>query len=265
MDDSIEQAVLRAIVTMRDNLGEPLTVDDLARAALFSKFHFTRVFHRVTGVTPGRFLSAMRLQRAKHLLITTELNVADVSTHVGYNSVGTFSSRFSRSVGMSPTRFRRLAGHATTIPTDPSLAFQPPSQAVVRGHVWTAGGEPGLIFLGLFPERVPEGRPARCTVLGGPGDFELAAAPPGTWYVLAQSVPTDPELCNDPSAVSVGTVGPITVRRDSEIKVDLGLTQVRAIDPPVLLALLDVRKHALSTVAAQVVGNAEEMPYADVA
>src|SRR4051812_39576889 len=108
VEESIELAVKRAISTMRENLGEQLTVDDMARAAMFSKFHFTRIFQRATGVSPGRFLSALRLQQAKHLLKSTSLNVADISLLVGYNSVGTFSSRFSRSVGMPPTTYRRL-------------------------------------------------------------------------------------------------------------------------------------------------------------
>lgn len=254
MNDSIEQAVLRAIVTMRENLGEALTVDDLARSAMFSKFHFTRIFQRATGVTPGRFLSAMRLQRAKQLLVTTELNIAHISADVGYNSVGTFSSRFSRSVGMSPTRFRHLAGHATHIATEPGRPMPQPSHARVYGHAWTHDNDPVLIFVGLFPERVPEGRPARCTVVDGAGEYELDAVPPGTWYLLAQAVPSSPDRCEDPEATYVCALGPITVCRDSEIKTDLALNPVRALDPPVLLALLDARKHALSTMTAQIVG-----------
>src|SRR5688572_10909767 len=102
MEPRIESAVERAIITMRDHLGEPLTVDDLARSAMFSKFHFTRVFQQATGVSPARFLSALRLRDAQRLLVSTSLTVAEVSQRVGYGSVGTFSSRFSRSVGMSP-------------------------------------------------------------------------------------------------------------------------------------------------------------------
>ena len=52
MAEVIEKAILRAITTMRENLGEQLTVDDMARSAMFSKFHFTRIFQRVTGVSP---------------------------------------------------------------------------------------------------------------------------------------------------------------------------------------------------------------------
>lgn len=118
VDDPIEEAVERAISTMNQNLGERLTVDDLARAARFSKFHFTRIFRRVTGLSPGRFLSELRLQHAKQLLASTSLNVADISIRVGYTSVGTFSSRFTRSVGVPPTTYRRLAG--TNSPLQPA-------------------------------------------------------------------------------------------------------------------------------------------------
>jgi transcriptional regulator GlxA family with amidase domain len=105
-----ESAVQRAIDVMHKDLGTNITVDDLARTALFSRFHFTRVFRQVTGLPPGQFLSALRLERAKQLLTSTSMNVVDISVQVGYSSVGTFSTRFNRSVGMSPTNYRRCFG-----------------------------------------------------------------------------------------------------------------------------------------------------------
>src|SRR5215813_8881373 len=112
MENAAERAVERVIAAMHANLGEQLTIDDMARVALFSKFHFSRIFLRVTGVSPGRFLAALRLEQAKRLLASTTFNVADISMHVGYTSVGTFSSRFTRSVGVSPTTYRRYRGVA---------------------------------------------------------------------------------------------------------------------------------------------------------
>jgi AraC family transcriptional regulator len=255
VEDVIEQAVGRAITTMRNNLGEQLTVDDMARAAMFSKFHFTRIFQRVTGVSPGRFLSALRLQRAKYLLLSTSLNVADISLRVGYSSVGTFSSRFSRSVGLSPTAFRRMHGFAPHIPTDPGRTGYHSGQ--VNGYVWSAPQDAqGLVFIGLFPGPIPEGRPARCAILSNPGRYELDNVPSGSWYLLAQCVartPSNPLGVEgiDP-AVSVAAYGPITVRSDTSARVDLRLKPARELDPPVLLALLDARKLALATVVEQV-------------
>src|SRR4051794_38710734 len=110
MDANIERSMERVVYQMEEKLGEEITIDDLAHAALFSKFHFSRLFQRTTGISPGRFLSALRLERAKHLLVSTSLNVVDISHRVGYASVGPFSSRFSSSVGVSPTTHRRLGG-----------------------------------------------------------------------------------------------------------------------------------------------------------
>jgi AraC-like DNA-binding protein len=241
---------------MHENLGEQLTVDDMARAAMFSKFHFTRVFQRTTGVSPGRFLSAMRLQRAKQLLVSTSLNVADISMRVGYNSVGTFSSRFSRSVGMPPTAYRRRAGFAPRISTDAAVTGRQASAARVFGRVWPSRTKPReLVFIGLFPERIPEGQPARCAVLSRPGPYRFDAVPSGTWYVLAQSVTGDPEECEDldtmHQCVSVATHGPVAVSNGSVIRADLALKPADALDPPVLLALLDARKLALAAKAEE--------------
>jgi AraC-like DNA-binding protein len=239
---------------MRENLGEQLTVDDMARAAMFSKFHFTRIFQRATGVSPGRFLSALRLQRAKQLLVSTSLNVADISLLVGYNSVGTFSSRFSRSVGMSPTTYRRQAGFAPHIPTVPNTTPHPSTAKVFGQVIPPREIDSGMVFLGLFPERIPEGRPARCAILSRPGPFHLDTVPPGTWYLLAQSISGDLDdptlnLEDAENTVSVATHGPLTIREDTVLRADLRLKPVRALDPPVLLALLDARKLALATAA----------------
>lgn len=257
MNQTIERAVERAIVTMRENLGEELTVADLARAAMFSKFHFTRIFQRVTGVSPGRFLSAMRLQRAKQLLVSTSLNVADISMLVGYNSVGTFSSRFTRSVGLSPTVYRRMGGYRSGIPTAPGRWSDDgaAATAVVHGEIHTTQpNRTGLVFVGLFPDRIPEGPPVCCTILPGPGPYRFEGVPQGRWFLLAQSAATDAEeelthdTFADGGALTVGTEGPITIARDTTVQVaNLSLKPIRSVDPPVLLALLDARKLALAT------------------
>lgn len=260
MDETIEQAAERAIAAMRENLGDQVTVDDMARAAMFSKFYFTRIFQRATGVSPARFLSALRLERAKELLVTTSLNVAEISVLVGYNSIGTFSARFSRSVGLSPTAYRRLGGHTTHISTRADRAIGLPTatvQGVIRPHDRHAGRE--VVFTGLFAERIPEGRPVRCAVLDRPGPYRFDDVPPGSWYLLAQSVPADSaggldpdELYGGDDGLSVGAEGPVVIRQDSGTQiVDLQLNPVRALDPPVLLALLDARKYAMAHTAVQ--------------
>ncbi|HEU4421684.1 MAG TPA: helix-turn-helix transcriptional regulator [Pilimelia sp.] len=241
MDAGIEKAVGLVINSMRENLGDELTIDDMARTAMFSKFHFSRLFQRATGLSPGRFLSAMRLQRAKDLLISTSLNVTDISHRVGYTSVGTFSSRFSSSVGISPTTYRRLRGFVPRIVVDADDS-QEPRSASVRGHVMGAlTVPPSLIYIGLFPDRLPQGRPVSCTVLTRPGPYVLRDVPRGTWHLLVHSRPVDfasdePATQGDPR-LQVGTAGPINIGPDSDIRSDVLLRPMRPFDPPVLLAL----------------------------
>ncbi|MEU8069001.1 MULTISPECIES: helix-turn-helix transcriptional regulator [unclassified Micromonospora] len=255
MEQEIEIAVKRAVTTMRDNLGQPLTIDDMARSAMFSKFHFTRVFQRVTGISPGRFLSALRLQHAQQLLVSTPLRIADISQRVGYNSVGTFSTRFSRSVGMSPTEYRLQSGFARQIVTETDAHTTSSAGGRVECRIrMPQDGQPRLVFAGLFPERIPQGRPVRCTVLADPAHLELDDVPSGTWHLLAQAVPgscghPDGYQANVNESVSVASLGPITVAPRSVVRSALEFNSAGPLDPPVLLALLDVRKLAMEIVA----------------
>ncbi|MGW4065374.1 helix-turn-helix domain-containing protein [Amycolatopsis sp. NPDC004747] len=244
MDEIVRQAVARAIVTMRDNLGERLTIDDLARAAMFSKFHFTRVFLRVTGLSPGRFLSALRLAEAKRLLATTVISVADISHQVGYNSVGTFSARFSGSVGVSPSGFRQLRGAAPRIA---EAQVPPGSGATVRGQLRVAGpAEVGPVFVGLFPAKIAEGTPARHVILPAPGPYALADVPLGSWYVLTHAYGTTaPD--GTPLRPFAGLSGPVTIQHGVTASLaDVQLRPRHGFDPPVLLALPDLRQAALT-------------------
>jgi AraC family transcriptional regulator len=246
MDETNEQAVSRAIRRMRDGLSDPLTIEDLARVAMFSKFHFMRIFRRVTGTSPGRFRAALRIEKAKQLLISTSWNVAEISHEVGYASVGTFSSRFTSSVGVPPTTYRRLGGFVRQVGV-PGDAVEVQRRASLLGTVRAVHGkDSGVVFVGLFPDRLPEGRPATCTVLPRPGPYRLNRVPEGKWFVVAHAVAAGAEVDSAADtafrSLSVGCCGPVTVSRGAAIKsMDVRLRPMCALDPPVLPALLDTR------------------------
>ena len=84
----------------------------MAEMANLSPYHFARIFRNVTGIPPVEFLTAVRLERAKRLLLGTEMGVAEVCFEVGYESVGTFATRFKDLVGLPPGRMRRRSGGA---------------------------------------------------------------------------------------------------------------------------------------------------------
>ncbi len=85
---------------------EPLDVDDMARAAGLSRAHFSREFRRTFGESPHAYLLTRRLERAAALLRVTDRSVADVCFSVGLQSVGSFTSSFTRTFGVSPTVYR---------------------------------------------------------------------------------------------------------------------------------------------------------------
>jgi AraC-like DNA-binding protein len=85
---------------------EPLGVDQLARAAGLSRAHFSREFRRAFGESPHAYLLTRRLERAAALLRTTDRSVADICMSVGLQSVGSFTTSFTRTYGMSPTTYR---------------------------------------------------------------------------------------------------------------------------------------------------------------
>jgi AraC-like DNA-binding protein len=88
---------------------EPLDVDDLAASAGLSRAHFSREFKRAFGESPHAYLLTRRLERAAALLRTTDRSVADICLSVGLQSIGSFTTSFTRTYGRSPTAYR--AGH----------------------------------------------------------------------------------------------------------------------------------------------------------
>jgi AraC-like DNA-binding protein len=92
---------------------DPITVNDMARAARLSKAHFTRQFRAAFGESPRAYLLTRRLERAATLLRTTDGSVADICMAVGLSSVGSFTTCFTRTYGMSPTAYRNTFPPAT--------------------------------------------------------------------------------------------------------------------------------------------------------
>ncbi|MFF5030510.1 helix-turn-helix transcriptional regulator [Nocardia salmonicida] len=96
---------------------EPLDLDELARAAGVSKYHFLRAFAAVYGRTPAVYLAERRIERAQDLLRSTNLTVTEVCMMVGYSSLGSFSAKFRQLVGVSPSEYQaKFADGAPHIP-----------------------------------------------------------------------------------------------------------------------------------------------------
>lgn len=91
---------------MDRSYAQPLDITSLARDVHLSAGHLSRQFVLAYGETPYTYLMTRRIERAMTLLRTTDLSVTDVCFAVGYQSLGTFSTRFSELVGVAPSLYR---------------------------------------------------------------------------------------------------------------------------------------------------------------
>jgi AraC-like DNA-binding protein len=114
---------------------EPLDVDDLAGAAGLSRAHFSREFRRAFGESPHAYLLTRRLERAAALLRNTDRSVADICLSVGLRSIGSFTTSFTRTFGVSPTAYRAQyppAAAQARVPTCMLRAYGRPQHRTFR-------------------------------------------------------------------------------------------------------------------------------------
>jgi AraC family transcriptional regulator len=243
-------AVQRAISLMHKRFMDQLTLPEIADAAQLSPFHFNRVFRSMIGVVPTVFLAAIRMKEAKNLLLTTQRSVTDICFDVGYTSLGTFTSRFTLLVGLSPSRFRQLAQEEImrARPEDlrPLLnCFQScqgsPAHACFRGAVHTTTPFNGLIFVGMFPTPLPQGRPTGCAILTSPGLYTIPYVPDGEYNLwsaaLDQSQDLLSVLATGPRLQGDRCAQPVQVRNGRALtSTDITLAPPSWADPPIVIA-----------------------------
>lgn len=239
------RAVERVIRAMHEHLGDSLSLRDMARVALMSPYHFNRVFGQITGIPPSQFLSALRLGVAKRLLLTTDRSVTDICFDVGYNSLGSFITRFTQTVGKSPRHLRRLREDGTfrynqSFGPDTYSQQNGEGGGVLHGQVCGSESFVGRVFVGLFQTPIPQGRPIRCAVLHSPGPYAIEHIPDGVYYVLALGVPWDAglrayTLCENTLR---GRTGPVVVGgRRITGSTTVSLRPARLTDAPILMTL----------------------------
>lgn len=221
-------AAQRAARFIATHATEPITVADMADAAGYSQFHFTRMFAQQLRVTPNRFLAGVRFHRAKELLLTADHSVVDICHEVGFSSPGTFTRRFRDAVGVAPSELRRLADTLTTTTLAPFAVLPPgvseadltegvPNPATgqlgtVHGtvhlppHLRGGPGLEALVWIGFYPAPSPAGLPVTGVLRLGEGSFRLPLVASAPW-LLATAVPATAEpvehLANPRPAVGI--------------------------------------------------------------
>lgn len=239
------ESVKRAIAAMRCGIDQPLSLRSLARIGFASPYHFTRTFRSVTGLPPLHFLSALRLDVARTLLLHTRRKVIDICYDVGYSSVGTFTRRFTGSFGVSPQQFRVLA-QSTRHETHNHQSLTAPRRhagANLFGHVMTPDGFKGIVCIGLFATPIPQSKPLACTIAAPNGDYQMLDVPQGKLFLFALGLELPIQrydcFCHD-SALRAGghsvRVSSGSVNGDT----DLFLRPPLPTDAPILLFLTEL-------------------------
>lgn len=110
---------------MVDHHADPLDLTALSHEARLSRFHFLRSFRATFGETPHAYLTRIRLERAKELLVSTDLPVTRVCLDVGFESLGSFSTLFARAEGAPPSAYRRRSRVLAQVPASIRTPYIP--------------------------------------------------------------------------------------------------------------------------------------------
>ncbi len=191
-DDARTAARWASVLDLARGRSAELGVEDLAEQAGYSPFHFSRLFTTRYRVSPGRYLTALRIDAAKRMLLADEtLPVVDVATEVGFDSLSSFSRRFRAGVGLPPASLRRLADQVAGRPVRPFTITGDGAGAIAVGLDLPAGfsprGDPS-VWVGWYPHPAPIGLPRAGMLLRGRLDARLPLCP-GAPFLLGFAVP----------------------------------------------------------------------------
>lgn len=247
MTDSYPE-IDKVIRYIHEHLYEPLSLSELARYAAYSPYHFTRIFKEKMGISPVYYISALRLQKAKDLLLNTNLRVRDIGLETGQKSLGTFTTRFTERVGMTPSDFRnsvqRAENHFRSLQkfsdwTDSHISID--QQAIIKGTVKATIPFEGLVLIGLFAKPIPEGLPIHGTLVSSLGDFHIIDVKPGVYYLMATSVSWETQAIDillPQKTLRTRSKNPIIVELFSAVPhQEVILYPPRLDDPPILISL----------------------------
>jgi AraC family transcriptional regulator len=236
MNSAVDQAVNR----IWERYSDPLSLADMAQSAMLGRFRFARVFKEQTGVSPGRFLAAVRIYRAKRMLLISTMSVAGVSSAVGYTSLGSFTSHFTDSVGISPSRFRH-ASHHDRVSACGMLPDSPVPEGAAMGTIRLPEGYAvARVYVGIFDTPILQRRPQAAAVLDVTSQrthpYWLPRVPDGRWFLHAVAVA-------DTDEPEPWTRRHLLVGGGDQVKSTLGAMTLRPrslADVPALLALPDL-------------------------
>ncbi len=116
MNHDYKDRINKVMKYIEENSHQKLNLDKLASVSNFSKYHFTRVFTSLVGVTPVAFLNGKRLQKSVYLLVETDKTILEISNQCGFESVSTFNALFKKHYTKSPSEVRKSVRKNSNFP-----------------------------------------------------------------------------------------------------------------------------------------------------
>ncbi|OOC53328.1 hypothetical protein NOSIN_05480 [Nocardiopsis sinuspersici] len=241
---------------MHRRFPEQIVLEDIASEVFISPFHFSRVFSQDTGVSPGKFLTAIRMFEAKKRLIASTMNICDIVHSVGYNSVGTFTSRFTRSVGMQPRQYRDpevrrlLVAVSERLCCMPSLCDLNQAESQQNNRAHHTGTLSGIVdfpprtprmnvlvgaYQGFLPQMAPTVHRAFST--DASTYFTLNGVPAGSWALIAIAMPTTGTFKGCENVFVGSSASPVSVHSGGASWTQLGMRRFAPTDPPLAVTL----------------------------
>jgi YesN/AraC family two-component response regulator len=104
--------ITRAKEFIKQHQTEDLSLGQVAKAVNTSTFYFCKMFKKITGLNFTDYLSRIRIENAKNLLLNPNLRISEIAYEVGFQSLTHFNRMFKRIVGQSPTEFRGQVARA---------------------------------------------------------------------------------------------------------------------------------------------------------
>lgn len=194
----MKEQIKEIIDYVNENAYDGVKVEDIAEVFGYSKFHFSREFKKVTGVTLNEYISGVRIDKGISTILHGE-TVTQSQLDAGYSSTGTFSTIFKKNTGLSPREYSKsinnlynIVKKQETVDEDSDHLFyrNPDYPAVITPYKLTVYIDvpedfSGIIFSGLFLKPYPNHQPAmgRCRVKIF--EYEFYHLPEGTYYPLA--------------------------------------------------------------------------------
>jgi AraC family transcriptional regulator len=227
--------ILRVLTHIQGHLDAALDLEELARVACFSSFHFHRVFAAMTGETIADHVRRLRLERAAIELRAGGKPVVQVALDAGYQAHEAFTRAFKAAYGVSPAEFRRATGLIALRPAPSGVHFRPgvPLTTFNTNHITTK-------VMKVITRKI---KPLRVAYLRHIGPYENVSQ---TWTDLIARLSADQQIHKRSRFIGIGHDNP-SVTPATELRYDACITVAEAYEPkkPVAVQTIAGGDHAV--------------------